>query len=78
VGERLRTTDMWGRRDREGSERGGERNCAGRPGPRGSERERGREGALELAPTGGTRLSGTEGERARARGFGLVGRLGLN
>jgi hypothetical protein len=41
VGERLGTADRWGRRDREGSERVGERNGADRPGPRGSERERG-------------------------------------
>jgi hypothetical protein len=66
MGERLGTADRWGRRDREGSERAGERNGAEKPGPRGSERERGREGALELAPTGGARLSSTEVTRARA------------
>jgi hypothetical protein len=36
----------------------------------------GREGARGLAPIGGTHLSGTEG--ARARGLGLMGRLGSN
>jgi hypothetical protein len=46
VGERLGTTDRWGCRDREGSERADERNGADRPSPRGSEgeRERGRAG----------------------------------
>jgi hypothetical protein len=68
VGERLGTTDWWGRRDRERSEGAGERNDADRPGPWGIERERGREGALELAPTGGARLSGTEGVRAGLSG----------
>jgi hypothetical protein len=34
VGERLGTTDRWGRRDREGSEGTSERNGADRPGPR--------------------------------------------
>jgi hypothetical protein len=68
VGERLGTDDRWGRRDREGSKRAGERNGADRPGPRGSERERGREGALELAPTGGAHLSGTEDARAGLSG----------
>jgi hypothetical protein len=80
VGERLGTADRWGRRDREGSERAGERNGADRPGPRGSERERergGREGAWELAPTGGAHLSGTEGARAHTRGLGLVGQFGM-
>jgi hypothetical protein len=65
VGERLGTSNRWGRRDREGSERAGEINGADRPSPRG--RERGSEGSLELAPTGGARLSGTEVMRARAR-----------
>jgi hypothetical protein len=41
MGERLGTPDRWGRWDREGSKRAGERNGADRPGPRGSERERG-------------------------------------
>ena len=72
MGERLGTTDRWGRGDREQNERVDERNNVDRPDPRG--RERGREGALELATTGGARLSGTES----ARGLGLVGRLGLN
>ena len=67
VGKRLGTADRWGRRDREGSKRAGERNGADRPGPRAA-RERGREGALELAPTGGARLSGTEGARAGLSG----------
>jgi hypothetical protein len=44
VGARLGTADRWGRRDKEGSERAGERNCADRPGPQGSERERGERG----------------------------------
>jgi hypothetical protein len=69
VGERLGTADMWGQRDREGSERASERNGADRPHPRGSERERGREGALDLAPTGGARLSGTEVTRAGLSGL---------
>jgi hypothetical protein len=41
------------------------------------EREGGEVSALGSAPTGGARLSGT-GVRERARGLGLVGRLGLN
>jgi hypothetical protein len=45
MGKRLGTADRWGRRDREGSERVGERNDADRPGPWGSERERGGERA---------------------------------
>jgi hypothetical protein len=77
VGERLGTADRWGRRDREGSERVGERNGTNRPGPRGSERERGREGAWELALRGGAGLSGTEGAPAHARGLGLVGQFGM-
>jgi hypothetical protein len=46
MGERLGMTDRWGRRDREGSERVGERNGADMLGPWGSEREgeRGRAG----------------------------------
>jgi hypothetical protein len=70
MGERLGTTDRWGRRDREGNEHAGERNSTDRPSP--WDRERGREGALKVAPTGRTRLSGREGERARAR-TGLSG-----
>jgi hypothetical protein len=46
VGERLGTADRWGRRDRERSERAGERNGTDRPGPRGSERERGERGRV--------------------------------
>jgi hypothetical protein len=38
VGERLGTSNRWGRRDREGSERAGEINGADRPSPRGRER----------------------------------------
>jgi hypothetical protein len=70
VGERLGTADRWGRRDREGSKREGERNDTDRSSPRGSKRETGREGALNLAPTGGARLSGTDGTHA---GAGLSG-----
>jgi hypothetical protein len=65
VGERLRTADRWGPRDRERERAGAaERNGADRVGPR--DRERGREGALRVAPTGETRLSGRGGTRARA------------
>jgi hypothetical protein len=68
VGERLGTTDRWGRRDRERErERGGKRTV---PTARPHREARGRGGvsALGLAPTGGARLSGTECARAGLSG----------
>jgi hypothetical protein len=78
VGKRLGTADRWGRRDREGSKRAGERNGADRPGPRGSEREgeRGRAGVGADRRGPPVRHRGHAG--ARAHGLGLVGQLGLN
>jgi hypothetical protein len=74
VGERLETTDRWGRRGRERERAGaGEENGADSSAPQSSERG----SALRFASTGGACLSGTEGARARARGLGLVGRFGL-
>jgi hypothetical protein len=81
VGERLGTAHRWGRRDKEGSERAGERNGTDSPGPRGSERERGERGRAGVgADRRGppVRHRGHAGTGARARGLGLVGRLGLN
>jgi hypothetical protein len=67
VGGKLRTTDRWGRRDRERERAGAsENNGADRVGPWDRERERER-GALRVAPTGGTRLSGRGDARAQAR-----------
>jgi hypothetical protein len=70
VGGRLRTTDTWGRRDRERDRAGAaENNGIDRVGPR--DIERGREGALRVALTRGTRLSGRGS--ARACGLGCLG-----
>jgi hypothetical protein len=65
VGERLGTTDRWGRRDRE-RERAGvaESNGADRIGPR--DIERGRERALRVAPTGLAHGTEREGESGRS------------
>jgi hypothetical protein len=74
VGERLGTADRWCRRDREGSERSGERNGADRPGPRVA---REREGEIGRAGVGADRRGPPVRHRRRA-GAGLVGQLGLN
>jgi hypothetical protein len=80
VGERLETADRWGWRDREGSERAGERNGADRPGSRGREREgeRGHAGVGADRRGSPVRHRGHAGAGAHAGGLGLVGRLGLN
>jgi hypothetical protein len=67
VGERLETTDRWGRQDIERGAGARGRTSADMSGPRERERERER-GATGLAPTGGTRLSGRGGARAGLNG----------
>jgi hypothetical protein len=78
VGERLGTTDRWGCRDREGSERADERNGADRPSPRGSEGERERARWSWRRQAGPACQAPRTRGRRRTRGLGLVGRLGLN
>jgi hypothetical protein len=70
MGERLGTTDRWGRRDRE-REGAGKKERRRQLGPT-EQREREGVSALGLAPTGGAHLSGTEGARAWAGLSGLV------
>jgi hypothetical protein len=71
MGERLGTADRWGRRDREGSERAGERNGAEKPGPRGSEREGG-----ERARWSWRRQAGPAYQAPRSRGRARAGLSG--
>jgi hypothetical protein len=71
VSERLGTADRWGRWDREGSERVGERNGADRPGPRVArerEGERGRAGVGADGQGPPVRHRGRAGASARGAG----------
>jgi hypothetical protein len=63
VGERFGTADRWGQRDREGSDRVGERNDTNKPGPRGSKRGRAGGGADRRGPP--VRHQGRAGVGAR-------------